>query len=196
MAGVSPFEIIAGPARVWLAPTATTFPDDDTADTENGVGEQFEFFTDLGRTDAGVEVLFNQTQKVIYTDQVTGPVKVIRVEEIIMVKFNLADSTVENFFFAVGRVGTSVSDDGNSKSTSLFRGTTVQQYALLVRGDSPYEADAFLQLELPVVVQSGNPSIKFVKQDKSVLATEWSVIEDQNASDVSKKFGTLRARYN
>ena len=193
MPGVSPFEIIAGPAVVYLAPVDTLFPGIEVAAADNGIGQPFEFFVDLGRTDGGVTVTFDQSIQLIRTDQVTGAVKAIRTEETLTVAFNLADLNLENFAQALNLTAQGVVDLSTEKSIPLYQGVAVQQFAMLVRGDSPYAADQFLQFELPVVVQTGSPSVAFIRDDKAVLETEWTVLEDQAALNDSLKFGTLRA---
>ncbi|KKN41035.1 hypothetical protein LCGC14_0727230 [marine sediment metagenome] len=193
MPGVSPFEIIAGPAEVYLAPVSTVFPGIEVSDADNGIGQPFEFFISLGRTDGGVTVTFDQSIQLIRTDQVTGPVKAIRTEETLTVAFNLVDLNLENFAQALNKTVASVIDLTTEKSILLYQGVAVQQFVMLVRGDSPYAANDFLQFELPVVVQTGSPSVAFIRDDKAVLETEWTVLEDQDAISEALKFGTLRA---
>jgi len=184
---VSPFEVIAGPARVWLAAVGTSFPaigDNDAAVLALG-------FVELGRTDGGVSVAHNESIELIMVDQVTGPVKALRTEETIVVSFSFVNLTLENYAKVLNNVSvtTVVSQE---RSITLYQGVTVAQFAMLVRGDSPYE-DAIMQFELPVVSQTGSPSMSFVRDDKSVLETEWTTLEDQNAGSDAAKYGTLRA---
>ncbi len=193
MPGVSPFEIIAGPAEVYLAPVGTVFPGIEVSDADNGIGQPFEFFISLGRTDGGVAVTFDQSIQLIRTDQVTGPVKAIRTEETLTIAFNLVDLNLENFAQVLNKTAASVVDLTTEKSILLYQGVAVQQFVMLVRGDSPYAANDFLQFELPVVVQTGSPSVAFIRDDKAVLETEWTALEDQDAISDTLKFGTLRA---
>ena len=184
---VSPFEVIAGPARVWLASVGVTMPgitDNDAAILALG-------FVELGRTDGGVSVAHNESIELIMVDQVTGPVKAIRTEETIVVSFSFANLTLENYAKVLNNVAVATVA-AQERSITLYQGVTVQQFAMLVRGDSPYE-DSVLQFELPVVSQTGSPSLTFTRDDKAVLETEWTTLEDQNASSDAEKFGTLRA---
>lgn len=184
---VSPFEVIAGPARVWLAAVGSTMPlitDDDNAVLADG-------FIELGRTDGGVTIAHNESIELITCDQVTGPIKALRTEETIVVSFSFANLTLENYAKVLNNVavGTVASQE---RSINLYQGVTVAQFAMLIRGDSPYE-DGILQFELPVVSQTGSPSMTFTRDDKATLETEWTTLEDQDAASDAAKFGTLRA---
>ncbi|KKL94103.1 hypothetical protein LCGC14_1868020 [marine sediment metagenome] len=184
---VSPFEVIAGPARVWLAAVGATMPgigDDDAAVLALG-------FVELGRTDGGVSVGHNESIELIMVDQVTGPIKAIRTEETIVVTFSFANLTLENYAKVLNDVSVA-SVVSQERSITLYQGPTVAQFAMLIRGDSPYEDDV-MQFELPVVSQTGSPSMSFTRDDKSVLETEWTTLEDQAAGTDAAKYGTLRA---
>src|SRR3989304_7428136 len=89
MAGqnVSPFEIIAGPATVYVAPVGETFPAVNAVPAGNWLS--------LGDTDGGVTVEPQQAVNMLRPDQAIGPVKAIRTEVDLHVTFNLAELTLE-----------------------------------------------------------------------------------------------------
>lgn len=188
---VAPFEIIAGPAKPYVAPVGTAFPlvDDDPAAFDPA-------WIPLGETEGGVTVRHTQTIEQLRTDQHTGPVKAIRTEEGLEIEFGLAELTIENFSRALG-IATVNSDAGGAgiaptKSLWLKRGVDVNRFGLLVRGPSPY-GDWNMQWEVPVVIQSEEPEVEFVKDDKSILSCVWVAMEDLAAPE-EEQFGRLVAQ--
>ena len=181
---VSPFEIIAGPAEVFTAPTGSTFPG---VANKNAPGSPW---VSLGETEGGVTVQHQQNTVELRTDQRIGVKKIIRAEETIRITFQMAELELENMAKVLN--DQTVSENTDDREFDLYRGVDVNQLAMLIRGDSPY-ADKFLQYELPRVSQVGQPSVAFMKNDKSVMAVEFIVLEDPNASSDNKLFGTVRA---
>lgn len=181
----APFEIIAGPGQVWLAPVGEAFPAINAAPAGNWV--------DLGETDGGIEIAFPQEIKELETDQAFFPKKPIRVKQRCTVKFSLAELTLENFARVLNGVTVTDTPAGagtpGHRSIPLQGSSSVKQYALLIRGPSPY-GDWYLQFELDRVYQQGEPTTRFVKDDKSVLATEWNCLEGSTTNQV----GVLRAQ--
>lgn len=185
----SPFEIIAGPATVYVAPVGTAFPAINAAPSAS--------WTSLGDTEGGVTVTHEQSVTLLRVDQSTGPKKAIRTEEALVISFSLANLTLENYARIMNDVAVTDTAPGTGtaghRSFKMRLGPDVARFAMLIRGPSPY-MDANLQYEIPVVVQSGSPSVSFVRDDKSVLSVEFNAIEDSNASSPADRFGTLRAQ--
>lgn len=185
-----PFQIIAGPATVFVAPIGESFPAIDLVPPGGN-------WVSLGNTEGGVEVAHNETIEEIRTDQSSGPVKLIRTEESLVITFSLADLTLENFARALNNV--TVTDTAAAmgvaghRAIDLRQGFDVACVAMLVRGPSPY-IDALLQYEVPIIGQTGSPTVAFVRDDKSILESEWTVVEDPGASTDAQKFGILRAQ--
>ena len=180
----APFDIIAGPATVWLAPVGEAFPAIGAAVAGN--------FVSLGRTEGGVTVTHNESIELLRVDQDTGPVKAIRSEESLVIEFSLAELTLERYALILNNA--TVTDNASSdREFPLRAGLDVDRRALLARGDlSPYESGN-LQYEVPIVVQTGSPAISFVRDDKSVLGVEFTAIEDPAAASAAERFGVLRA---
>lgn len=184
---VKPYQIIAGVADVYLAPTGSTFP---AVDADPGTE-----WTYLGHTDGGVKVGHPQTIVELRTDQVTAPLKMVRSEESLEITFALAEILPQNYAYALNQAAPTT--DGTDKLVNLYRGGFgVRTYAMLVRGEhlSP-EGDFNLQYEVPAVFQADNPEVSFTKDAKALLQTSWHAIGANafdNGADDADIFGVLR----
>lgn len=181
----SPYEIISGPANVYIAPVATAF----TAINATPAGA----WVALGYTEGGITVRKTQSVELLSVDQFTGPVKAIRSEEGLEVEFELAQLTLENYFKALNNVTLTTGGTPTSKSGPMHLGFDVARWALLVRGPSPYGAWN-LQWEIPVVVQTDEPEISIVKDDKATLKCTFAALEDLTAGSDDLRFGNVRAQ--
>jgi hypothetical protein len=187
-----PFDILVGPADVWVAAVGTGFPDvtDEISKdrfSPDGSGWQY-----LGFTEGGVKVTHDAGATLIHVDQHSGPVKAFRPQEVLKIGFSLVTLTLESYALAANSID--VADNGDNRSIDLSFGFDVRQKAMLIRGPSPYvDADNGAQYELPVVVQTGAPTVDFKREDKSVLTLEFSTLEDPNAYTPGERFGRLRA---
>ena len=182
----SPFEIIAGPADVYLAATGTAFPAVDATPAAA--------WTKLGRTEGGVTVRSTQTVELLMADQYTGAQKAIRTEEGLEIEFEMADLTLAKYAKALNDV-TVVAAAGppSTKRIRLRLGFDVTKFAFVVRGDSPY-GDWNLQYEVPLVVQVESPEPSFSREDKATLKVKYTAIEDPDAATDADRFGVLRAQ--
>lgn len=114
---VTPYEVVAGPAKVYLAPVGTSFP--SISDIESCFDPAWIV---LGKTDGGVKVSHAQTIVPLRVDQVTAPVKAIRSEEDLMVEFSIVELTVENYATVMNQLAAGSTVDGSSKVINLYRG--------------------------------------------------------------------------
>ena len=184
----SPFQIIAGPADVYIAPLATAFPDVDDDPPAP--------WASLGETEGGVKVTHNQSVEMLYTDQNTGPRKAIRSQEGLSIEFALSELTLETYAEALNDATVTsgiVIGTGTARSMTMYQHVDVAEFAFLVRGPSPY-MDAFLQYQVPVVIQMGEPTLSFVKNDKAVFEVKYMALVDPDAVDVEDRFGALVAQ--
>jgi hypothetical protein len=191
----SPFEMLAGPAEVYVAPVGESFPAINAVPAGNWVR--------LGRTKGGVGAQHNQTQKELRADQDTAPAKISRTEESMVISFALMDLTLENFAKVLNNVAVvdtpPGADTAGFRAITLYRGPTVAQIAMLIRAPSPYldvqiaGESLGLDYRLTRVCQSGNPAVKYLADDAAVLDTEWKVISDPNAATPAERFGHLVA---
>lgn len=181
-----PFEIIAGPANVWLAPVGTAFPAVNAQPASPWVY--------LGRTQGGVSVAHEQSIEYVTLDQDTAPLKAFRSEENLRISFSLAEVTLERYAKVLNDVSvTQVAGPPSIRHMQLYRGADVAEFAMLVRGPSPY-GNFNLQYEVRRVVQSGEPEPSFTRDDILVLETEWTALVDPTATNPSEKFGRLVAQ--
>jgi len=191
----SPFEIIAGPAEVYVAPVGETFPLINAVPAGNWVR--------LGRTKGGIGAKHNQSQKELRADQDTAPAKISRTEESMVISFALADLTLENYAKVLNNVTVVDTPPGATtagfRTITMYQGQSVAQIAMLIRAPSPYldvqigGESLGLDYKLTRVSQSGNPAVKFLADDMAVLETEWQVISDPNAATPAERFGHLVA---
>lgn len=185
----APYEIISGPASIFIAATGTTFPLIDA--TPSGS------WTDLGKTDGGVEVANEHNVVEFMADQVTQPIKAIRSEQKIRVKFTLTEITLERLAKVLN--SQTVTDTAAGSGVAGIRhflleeGADLPVWAMLVRGPSPYMA-ANMQFELPMVVQVSTFNARFSRQDRMLVATEWLAIYDSAGSTTGGKYGRLVAQ--
>ena len=192
----TPYEIIAAPYVVWIAAYGTDFPDvgSDPAVAWLKVG----ISGDKSQMESGVKVKHDQSIKKIFASGATGPVKAVRDQEDLEVSFEIMDLTLESYARALnGNAVNSVAASvgvAAQKALALRQGILVGEVALLVRGASPYMADAYMQFELPRVYQSGKPSPVFAKGKPAGLALAYTVLEDMNANSDEARFGYLRAQ--
>lgn len=187
MANTKPYEVIAGPAKVYFAPTGTAFP---ATTAEPGTS-----WLEVGYTEGGVKVGSPQTVNEIRADQVTGPIKAVRSEESLEITFDIASITLANYALALNQALTGPTQASGNKSVPLYRGGfQVETLALLVRNDhlSPY-GDYPLQFEVPACFQAGNPEVDLIKTDKSVLSTSFHAIVDPDRESDTESFGRVRA---
>ncbi len=187
MANTKPYEIIAGPAEVYFAPTSATFP---AIDAQPGTE-----WVHVGYTEGGVKVAHSQTIVELRADQVTAPIKAVRSEEGLEITFSIAELTLENYALALNRAIDGPDSGSGDKSVPLYRGGfQVETLALLVRNDhiSPY-GDKALQYEVPVVFQAGDPDVEFTRDNKAVLACSFHALADPERNDDDEAFGRVRA---
>lgn len=181
----TPFEIISGPATVYIAATGTAM----TAINVTPSGG----WSSLGYTDGGVTVRKTQSVELLTVDQFTGPVKAIRSEEGLEIEFELAQCTLDNYLKVLNNVTVTTGGSPVTKSGPMHLGFDVQRWALLIRGASPYGAWN-LQWEVPVVVQTDEPEISLVKDDKATIKCTFTALEDLSAGSDDLRFGNVRAQ--
>ena len=187
-----PFDIIVGPADVWVAAVGHAFPLVGSELSKNRFAPDVSGWQYLGFTEGGVKVTHDAGATLIHVDQHSGPVKAFRPQEVLKVAFSLVTLTLESYALAANSIH--VTDHGMDRSLDLAFGFDVRQKAMVIRGPSPYvDEDNGAQYELPVVVQTGAPTVDFKRDDKSVLTLEFSTLEDPHAATPGERFGRLRA---
>lgn len=190
-----PYEIIAAPFTVWWGEVGATFPLIDAApDTEDWT--KIGTSGDRNYSNDGVTVVHAQTTEAVRTAGATGPVKVLRTEEDLIVRLTLFDLKLEQYRMVVNQneVVTTAAGVGTAgfKTIKLYRGVDIALMALLVRGShSPEGAGWNTQYQIPACYLTGTPEPVFTKGQPAGLALEWTAIEDPDAATDADRFGRL-----
>jgi len=195
---MEPYEIVAQPFTLWIAPVGTAFPDVDTVPP--GPWAKIGTSGDLNYSEDGVTVSLSQSIELWRALGSTGPRKAFRPEEELRISMQLADLTLEQVAAALNSnaVATVAAGAGTPgyKKVGLSRGTGVVSKALLVRGGlSPYGDTWAMQFEVPVAVEAAEPELVFVKGEPALVALEFVAIEDPDAATADERFGRLIAQH-
>lgn len=190
---MQPYEIIAAPFTLWLAPLATAFPLLSAAPSGSWI--KVGTSGDRSESEDGVTVAHSQDFSQVKTAGSTGPVKAFRTDEGLVVSLTLLDVSLEQYKLALNAnaVATTAAGVGTVgfKELALYRGLSVATYALLVRGASAY-GDAYVgQYEIPACYQSASPELVYKKGDPAGLALEFTALEDPAAASAAARFGRL-----
>jgi len=195
-ANTTPFEIIAAPFTIWIAPVAEAFPDLDT-DPPGGNWTKVGTNGDLNYSDAGVTISHAQSMNFWRALGDAGSRKVFRQEEDLMIRVEMVDVSLEGYTEALHRQTPADVAAGSGtvgyKTIGLSRGLSVPTTALLVRGPSPYLDGEFSQYEVPIAAQSGSPEPVYRRDEPAMLALEWTALVDTGAANEFERFGRLRA---
>lgn len=185
-----PFEVIAAPYSVYVAPVGTSFPAIDAAPANPwalvGTSGNLNY-------DDGAGVVVEHTQDVVEWRALGdgGTRKVFRTGEGQKVRLKLVDITLEQYAHALN--GNTVTENPGERVIGLSRGFDVATYAVLVRSDqSPYQAEGNSQYEIPRAAQAGSPTVTYKKGEPAGLDLEWITLVDPNAATPDERFGRLR----
>lgn len=189
-----PFEIIVAPFVIFWAPTGTSFPDLNDAPPSPWV--KVGTSGDRNYSEDGVVVVHGQTIEQFRTLGSTGPVKVNRTEESLIVRFTLLDLLLEQYRLALNNnsVTTTAAASGVAgvKDVDLWRGLDVTMLALLARGEVSPEGNTWKsQYQIPWCFQSAEPEPTFQKGAMAGLALEFTAVEDPDAASAAVRFGKL-----
>jgi hypothetical protein len=195
----APYEILAAPFTMYLAPLGTAFPLIDATPAVDWV--KVGTSGDLNYGDEGVTVEHSQSIKLYRSLGNGGPRKAFIDEENLLIKLMLADVSLEQYKLALNsNAVTTVAAGGEAgyKKIGLTRGATLVHRALLLRGRRSAYGDAGVltldwnsQYEVPIAVQTGSPSAVWRRSDPVALALEWTALVDFNAATEAERFGRL-----
>ena len=191
-------EIVISGAGIYLAPISETYPEIQA--TPGGNWALLGSGGDVNLGEDGITVSHEQTLNQKRTLGSTGPVKVSRSEENLMIAGVLEDLSLEEYAKILNDVTvTDVAadaDTGGYRHIPMRQGHDVSTFALLIRGTnaSPYGESYNLQYEVPVVYQSANPAPVFQKEDSANLEFEFTALEDENAATDAERFGRVVAQ--
>ena len=189
-----PFEIIAAPLKIYQAALGETFPVIEASPAGNWslIGTS----GDRNITEDGVTVSHPDETEIFYSLGGTGPQKVFRTREGLIIRFVLADLALEQYRLILNSNSVVDTAAGGGfagfREVDMYRGSEVSQFALLVRGTFSAYGDAMnAQWEIPACFQTGNPEPVFQKGVPAGLAFEFTAIEDPNAATASDRFGRI-----
>lgn len=190
----APYDIIAGPADVWIAGLDEVFPL-VSADVTEGANDWYY----LGYTDGGVQITHNQDQTELMVDQVTVPVKRMRTTEALTVEFSIASIDMTKYAKVMddATVTTAAQVAGppiepGTEAFYFYRGTQITMQKMLIRAPSPL-GPGIMQYEIPRVVQTGEPQITYVRDNKAVLACQFVAMADLSLP-AEQRFGRVVAQ--
>lgn len=187
----APFEIIAAPATIWVAPVGTSFPAINVVPGSDWV--KLGKAGDKNISEDGVTISHPQSVEVFRALGSTGPRKVVRTEEDLMLSFTLLDLTLEMYRRMLNdnpitQISAS-SGVAGSKKLAIQRGRLVSQFALMAEGPSPYGDGWNLRFKVPIIVNVGEPEIVFQKGEPAGLLFDLQAIEHETDG-----FGEIEAQ--
>ncbi len=193
---MQPYEIIVSPYQIYLAPVGEAFSLLD--DVPGGNWRLLGTSGKKNYAEDGVTVTHEETIVQIRTLGSTGPVKVVRTEENMTIELILLDCSLEHYATLLNDVA--VNDIAAGAGTPGYREITLRQgpgvaaFALICKGVSPYADGWYMQYQVPIVYQGGNPAPVFSKGAAAALACNFMAIEDPNAGSDAERFGKLVAQ--
>ena len=189
----APFEIMAAPFDVYVAPVGTAFP--DIAVTPAAAWLLLGASGTKNYDEDGITITHGQNIEIFRPVGLTAGRKAFRTEEELTIEFNLVDITVTQYARVLNQAVVTTtaagSGTGGNLNMPLMQGLNVSMYAMLLRatGTSPYGDGWNTQLDLPMVYQSGEPAPVFKKGEPAMLETEWQAMWDSTLG-----FGRYRAQ--
>jgi hypothetical protein len=177
----TPFEVIAAPYTIYIAPIATAQP--DVSQVPPVAWKKLGTSGNLNYDDSGVTITHDQTVVEWTPVGLTAPRKAFRTEEHVIVEFNLIDMTAAQYAYILNNatVATVVAGVmiGGASKVPLLQGPDVAQWALLARSDQSAAGPAWnSQYYIPVVFQNAAPAPVYKKGDPAGLKCEFRALYD------------------
>jgi hypothetical protein len=187
-----PYHYIIAPATIYLAPVGESFPDVDT--TPGGNWAKLGTGGDLDLSEDGVTVTSTQSLNQFFGLGSTAPRKVKRAQEGLTIEGSLQDMTLEEFTKLLDEksVSTGTTSGGTStKEINLQQGRAVNEYALLIRTDSPYGDGKTRQYQIPRVYQASDVAPAYTKDGVAMGSFNFTALRDEDASTEEEVFGQI-----
>lgn len=186
-----PFEIMAVPFDVYLAPAGTAKPAIDATQPTGA-------WTLLGSRGAdeydegGITVTHEQSVELYRGLRGTGPIKAFRTSEGLTLAFTLNDLTLESY---AKILNDATVDTVGARSITMRQGAQVETFALLAKSaDGPYGDGLPIQYWIPTVFQSGSPAVVHRKGTPAGLTLTFTALEWLDAATEALRFGVLEAQ--
>ena len=181
--------IVASPFDLYTGPVSETEPavDDSHATLIGGnwviIGSQTDQLT---QDESGVTLSNAQTVNVIRGAGSTAGIKAVRSEEDVMVSINMIDMTYEVLTIALrGSAVTTVAAGSGTigtKAIPIWRGPSVTEYSVLLRGPSPYLANVNQQVWIPRAYAAGDLELVMSKAEAVTVNIEFGALMDRTQS--------------
>lgn len=193
----APFEIIAAPYSVYVAPVGTAFPAIDL-EPPGGSWSLLGKSGDKNYDEEGVTITHEQTIEEFRPVGLAAPRKSFRTEESLVISFNLVDVSAAQYAKVLNDA--TVTDTASGVGTAghlsfpLEMGFRVKQLAMLIRGhespDATAPTDDFnVQYEVPIVYQNASPEVQYQKGEPARIACEFRALWSATGG-----FGTYRSQ--
>lgn len=185
MTATAPFNIVVGPADIYVAPVGEAFPAIDATPAGNWVS--------LGKTEGGLRITHVRETQEHTVDQSPMTQKVTLTRAAEEIRFSLAEVTLETYAKVLDNatITTTNAVVGVVGNKAMPLSTDLPQFAMLIRVPSPYMA-ANMQYEYPRVQRMDNSEVAYTKDGKTVIPTAWRALEDL---DNPGQFGVVRAQH-
>lgn len=177
--------IIASPVDLYTAPVSEAQPAVD-ASSATLTGGNWELIGSQGdqltQDEGGVTWANAQTVNVIRGAGSTAGIKAVRSEEDVTVSIAMIDMTLEVLTMPLtGAAVTTVAPGAGTigtKAIPIWRGPTVNEVAVLLRGPSPYLANTNMQCWMPRCYVAGDLELVFAKAEAVTVNIEFGVLMD------------------
>lgn len=189
----APFEIIAAPFTVYTAPVGEVFPLINAAPAGNWA--KLGTSGDANYAEDGPQVSHPQTVVYHRVAGRTAPVKATRTGEDLMVTVTLFDLALEQYTKIIGNVAVTVNPPASGiagfREIDLHRGLSMAEFAVLVRGVSPYgagaSADFNMQYQVYRTVVDSSPTVVLRKGDPPAgLLFTFTALWDATAGQLAR----------
>lgn len=201
MSNADPFEILAGPADIWLAVIGTAFPLIDAAPAVAWV----QLAVAASLTEDGVHLVADQTVEHVYSLGGTGSRKGFRTRQELHCRFTVMDATVEALAKGMAdqtitTVAAGVGIPGQKSIPLAMPGGPIATKAMLVRAnESPYGTEVpgdpvfHSQWEFPRVYNAGNLEVVYEKGVPVGIAYDFMVMDDSSGNKGVYRAQTAKA---
>ena len=185
----APYEVIAAPYTVWVAPTSTAKPNVNV--TPSGSWTKLGTSGTKSYDKKGVIVTHGQTIVGWKPAGSTGARKVWRTEEFVTVELDLVDLTAEMYAKVLNDSTLTTTTSPPVKSFNLQQGAVINELALLCRGISPLGESLNAQYFIPIVYQAADPAPAYAGEGQPAMLTcKFQSLEDSSLGFGSWEEGT------
>lgn len=188
----APFEIIAAPFDVYVAPVGTAFP--DISQTPAAAWLLLGTSGNKNYDEDGVTITHGQEIEVFRPVGLTAARKAFRTEETLSIEFNLVDVSAAQYARVLNQAVVTTTAAGSSLGGNLnfplLQGLEVKLYAMVLRAAESAGGQSFnTQLDLPMVYQAAEVAPVWKKGEPAMLETEWQCLWDSTLG-----FGRYRSQ--